>query len=242
MALRSRLFRVGIAATATLSIGIAEPRSRAQQNPPVTTAGLVVPELLPLPAVATTMSEIQKAYLDVYSILREDNRCSQFFGGPEAIKALNRFALQIRRSQLVKGVAIRMVGDSTIVTSAATGFTFRVFDKVEVNLNGPFYRAAASPTELRSFSVGGFRANTREARATIFLHELGHLVRKTNGDWVLPNDGDSQSKSSDNSNRVLDVCGEQIKALRGVGFADELRNVQPQIAKRTSLPADAGIP
>jgi hypothetical protein len=96
-------------------------------------------ELLPL-SNPVKPTELEQAYLDSFSILRYENSCSQFYGGSSAIAALNELTQQIKPTRLDRRIGIRMMGDTTIITSAATGYTFRLFKHVEVNLNGPFYR------------------------------------------------------------------------------------------------------
>jgi hypothetical protein len=178
-------------------------------------------ELLPLrnPARPT---ELEQAYLDAFSILKYQNSCSEFFGGPSSIVALNELARQLRPTYMDRRIGIRMSGETTIVISALTGFTFRLFKKAEVNLDGPFYRSRAVSTHSRVPPIGPFEPNTREARATTVLHELGHLLQRPDGQWLLPNDGDSSGESEENTRRVLNVCGEQIRALHNFSFAEEL--------------------
>jgi hypothetical protein len=191
-------------------------------------------ELLPL-SDPLKPSELERAYLDSFSILKGENSCSEFYGGPAAIAALNQLTQQIRPTHLDRRIGIRMTGESTIVTSAISHFTFRFFDKAEVNLDGPFYRSNSPSALGRIPQIGPFEPNTREARVTSVLHELGHLVRGPNGQWVLPNDGDDLGQSQANTRRVLDVCGEQIKALRGVSFEEELLGAQ------SAAPPRAGV-
>ena len=169
---------------------------------------------------------IQQAYLDSFSILRYENSCSQFYGGPFAIAALNRLTEQLRPTRLEQRIGIRMKGETTIITSALTGFTFRLFDRAEVNLEGAFYQGNVLPGRGRVPRIGPFEPNTREARVTTLLHELGHLVRRADGQWVLPNDGSNQADSEENTRRVLDVCGEQIRALHNVSFEEEFMGAQ----------------
>jgi hypothetical protein len=169
---------------------------------------------------------IQQAYLDSFSILRYENSCSQFYGGPLAIAALNRLTEQLRPTRLEQRIGIRMKGETTIITSALTGFTFRLFDRAEVNLEGAFYQGNMLPGRGRVPRIGPFEPNTREARVTTLLHELGHLVRKADGQWVLPNDGSNLADSEENTRRVLDVCGEQIRALHNVSFEEEFMGAQ----------------
>jgi len=198
---------------------------------PVTSNSL---ELLPLidPLKPT---EFERAYLDSFSILKSENACSEFFGGPSAIAALNQLIQQIRPTHLDRRIGMRMTGQSTIVTSAINHFTFRYFEKAEVNLDGPFYRGNSPLALGRIAQIGPFEPNTREARVASVLHELGHLVRKPDGQWVLLNDGNDLGQSQDNTRRVMDVCGEQIKALRGVSFEEELLGAQSVAPARASV-------
>jgi hypothetical protein len=191
------------------------------------------PEPLPLPK-ASSLTEIEQAYLDSYTILKDPGPCSDFFGGPAAIAVLNRLTEQIHPSHLGgRVVGLRMTGKTMIVQNYQSKFTYRLFDKVEANLDGPFYHSSGLPG-LSVPRIGLFYPNTREARTTILLHELGHLIRKPDGEWVLPNDGESNSASEDNTDRVLDVCGERIRALRKFTFSEELENAQTTSVARTS--------
>ena len=70
--------------------------------------------------------------------------------------------------------------------------------------------------------VGEFFPNTREARVTILLHELGHMVLKGDTQWVLPDDGGETTLSQQNTARVLAACREQITRLSKTSFAQEL--------------------
>jgi hypothetical protein len=77
-------------------------------------------------------------------------------------------------------------------------------------------------------AIGDFAPNTREARVTILLHELGHLVAKTHQAWLLPNDGNNQLLSNKNTQQILAACGEQIKELNRTSFETELQAARPQ--------------
>jgi len=180
------------------------------------------PELLPLPTTRK-LSEVEKTYLDIYNILKQENSCSQFFGGPEAIEALNQLTQQIRLARLDRNIGMRMTGRTTSVRIHSTGFRYRLFGKAEVNINGPFFQGNSFAGTQTISSIGAFLPNTREARATLLLHELGHLIQKSDDQWVLPNDGNNPGRSEENTERVIQACGKQIRALNQFNFEEELQ-------------------
>jgi hypothetical protein len=45
----------------------------------------------------------------------------------------------------------------------------------------------------------------------MFLHELGHLIKGQDGKWLLPDDGQSAETSRSNSEKIEEVCKEQIR-------------------------------
>jgi len=169
-------------------------------------------DIQPLRALSSAkLSLLDKAYLDAYWILHDDNACSRMYGGPAAIEVLNRLTQQLKPAYLDRDIALRMKGDMTYALNNSTGLKYRVFDKAELNTNGPFYRSGVFPTESMLGRVGEFSPNTREARLTILLHELGHMIEKPDGKWVLPNDGKDSAISRDNTQTVINVCREQIR-------------------------------
>jgi len=172
-----------------------------------------LPSALFLPN-ANQQTLLNQAYLDALSILREDNSCSAFYGGPLAIESLNRLKEQLVLKHLDDTVVVRMTGETMKVTNLRYRLTsYRLFDKAELNLDGPFYRVSPShPHRI----IGRFRPNTREARVTILLHELGHLIETPDKQWLLPNDGTDERLSDENTARVIAVCGRQIRSLRRI--------------------------
>jgi hypothetical protein len=167
---------------------------------------------------------IDKAYLDAFSILRGDNTCSAFFGGPPAIEVLNKLKEQLKPRHLGNTVVGRMTGKTVTVTNLRYPLSYRLFDRAELSLEGPFYRVSAF--HLLG-SIGGFRPNTREARVTILLHELGHLIARPDKGWLLPDDDTNEHLNVENTERVIAVCGEQIRRLRRINFVQELRAARP---------------
>jgi hypothetical protein len=84
------------------------------------------------------LNDLDKAYLDAFTILRDDNACSRFYGGPSAIEALNELVRNLRPAYLEKHIAVRMSGQTTMFRNAVTGFSYRMFDKAELNMAGSF--------------------------------------------------------------------------------------------------------
>ena len=89
-----------------------------------------------------------------------------------------------------------------------------MFDRVMINSNGPFYRQRVPYSFAQIPGLGTFQANTKEVRVLMFLHELGHAIKGDDDNWLLPDDGKDDQLSRRNSQKIEEVCGEQIKALR----------------------------
>jgi hypothetical protein len=156
-----------------------------------------------------------QAYNDALNILSKDNECSEFFGGPgNSVDVFNRLMSNVRKSYVPTGIGIRMSGQTTTVLNARTKREFRLFETVEINANGPFYRKRFSNADPSIPRVGRFEPNTKEVRVLMLLHELGHAVKGDNGDWLLPNDGHDEDLSRTNSLKIEEVCGDEIKNLR----------------------------
>jgi hypothetical protein len=167
------------------------------------------------------LSLLEKAYLDVFTILNDENSCSRLYGGSPAIAALNELVQKLHPTYLDRNIAIRMKGNSTIFQSYRNKFTFRLFDTVEVNLEGAFYRSSA-PGERRIPLVANYQPNTRESRVVVLLHELGHMVRGKNKAWLLPDDGGDHLRSQKNSEFVVQACRDQIDAISKMTPAQQL--------------------
>jgi hypothetical protein len=193
-----------------------------------------LPELLSLPD-SRKLSDLEEAYLDSYSILKHRNSCSDFFGGPQAIEVLNELTKQIRPAYLDRRVGFRMTGETTNVLNFRTGFKYRLFDKAEVNLNGPFYQSGSLPNSPRVPSIGRFPPSSREARVTLLLHELGHLIQKPDDQWLLRDDGKDVSQSEDNTQRIIEACGTQIRELHRFSFEAERSQAQYEARNQAAV-------
>ncbi len=108
---------------------------------------------------------------------------------------------------------MRMTGQTTYMLNVTTKKEYRLFEQVLINAKGPFYRNRFSSSDPSVPSVGTFEPNTKEVRVLIFLHELGHVVKGQDGEWLLPNDGNSDKVSQENTRKIEGICGDQIKGL-----------------------------
>lgn len=176
------------------------------------TVSLKLPvEPLSLPA---RPSLLDKAYLDAYAVLSEDNTCSRFFGGPRlATVVLNALRPRLETALVANNVGIVMSGQIISATDAGTGLAYRLFKKAQVNLTGPFFRSANNQSQTFFRNIGRYPANTRKARVLMLLHELGHLVPGANGRWLLPDDADNHVQVYVNTDIVMQRCGAQLDAL-----------------------------
>ena len=168
--------------------------------------------------VALTSRDPQKfglidlAYLDAFTILIGDNPCSRFFGGPHATSALTELVKNLQPRYLDTKIAIRMSGPVSTIQSNATGFSFRMFEKVELNLAGSFFRNR-SATDGRYSISPIYAPNTRQTRVVVLLHELGHLVRNPDRSWVLADDGKDPVLSLRNTEQIVATCRNDIDGL-----------------------------
>ncbi len=180
--------------------------------------------VLPIPPEMIANDKVlESVYYHTLSILSTSNQCSEFFGGPAAsMEVFNRLMGQVRKDALSSTVAMRMQGNTFNGEDARTGARYRLFSKVSINTNGPFFKKRNFNSEQSVFGVGSFGPNTREVRVLILLHELGHLMRGQDGTWLLPDDGGNEEISRNNSYKIEEVCGNQIKSL---GNGEALRNL-----------------
>jgi hypothetical protein len=176
------------------------------------------------------LNDLDKAYLDVFTILRDDNACSRFYGGPSAIEALNELVRNLRPVYLEKRIAVRMSGKTTIFRNNVTGFSYRMFEKAELNMAGSFYRGNP-PSGGGVPLIGDYQPNTRKTRVALLLHELGHLVRGADKNWVLSDDGNDLALSIKNSEHVVAVCRDEIESVTRMTFADQLEEPLTTIAQ-----------
>ncbi|HJP95615.1 MAG TPA: hypothetical protein VJ875_26945 [Pyrinomonadaceae bacterium] len=158
---------------------------------------------------------VTQAYSDVFRILSDQNTCSSFYGGPRrATTVLNDFVRLVKTRALSREVSFQMRGRARFIFNSHSEVFYRLFDKTLVNINGSFYQRRANPMNIFPSNVGDFSPGTRQARALILLHELGHLIQGESGDWLIPDDGFNGSLSKANTQRVQQACRAQLESLK----------------------------
>ena len=158
---------------------------------------------------------LAQAYSDVFKILSDQNPCSSFYGGPRAATTvLNDFVVLVQSQPMQREVTFQMVGTPRLLRDPATGASYRLFDRTLVNTNGSFYQRRVELMREYPSDVGDFAPGSRQARALILLHELGHLIQDEDGDWLIPDDGHNGPQSKANTLRVQQACRVQLETLR----------------------------
>ena len=159
--------------------------------------------------------DLNQAYTDVFKILSNQNTCSDFYGGPRmATTVLNGFVTRVKSKPLLREVSFQMEGTPHLIRHPATGVFYRLFEKIMVNTNGSFYQRRAEPMRKFPSNIGNFAPGSRHARVLILLHELGHLIKSENGDWLIPDDGHDGTKSKANTLLVQQVCRKELDTLK----------------------------
>ena len=220
--MKIREILVGVALlSATLSTITANPLPRLTDIEifPGETNRTVEPSALPLVREDDVFSS---AYYDAVAILRAGNRCSEFFGGVSTVDILDRLIAKMHKDYFKADIGIRMTGETENILNTQTNRRYRMFENVELNGNGPFYRNTYSDSAVPLPGIGTYAPGTREARVLMLLHELGHTIKGDEGKWLLPNDGDDESLSLRNSMKIEKICGDEISNLGRVeGKAEE---------------------
>lgn len=184
----------------------------------VKAAGLKLPVSLRRMNVKAAKSPtlIETAYIDVLTILGEKNACSDFFGGSDAATHVFSFlADQLQPRKIDESsVGIRMSGATIRMEKMSEPrISFRTFSNATVNSLGPFFHSTSYNLQREFDPVGHFAANTREARVLMLLHEMGHLMKGANVNWLLQDDGDNAELSRRNTEIIETKCNASIRAL-----------------------------
>ena len=158
---------------------------------------------------------LTQAYFDVFKIVSTQNTCSSFYGGPDsATTVLNRFATQIESRTLEPEISFQMRGRPLKIYDPSVHVSYRLFQRTTVNTKGSFYQRRSDWMRRFPPDIGDFAPGTRQARALILLHELGHLIEGEEGDWLIPDDGYSGSQSKANTLRIQQACRKELEALK----------------------------
>ena len=164
----------------------------------------------------TRLSPLDRAYLDAHELLNHDGACSQFYGGRAAVYVLDELTIRLQaRSLRDPRIGVRMSGPFTSLGDSEKGISYRLFEKAEINYDGPFYKVLSFSNESRIPRMGSFGPSTREVRVLILLHELAHLMAGPNRKCLIPDDGDNPYLSHENTKLIESRCGVQIRGLRG---------------------------
>jgi len=194
-----------------IQLRAAAQSENAELPQPISVVAIALPTPLP---TNSADSALQKAYADTFNVLRQPNTCSEFYGGPAiAITVLNEFFTKLKKARMSEYVAFSMKGKSIYVFNITSGASFRLFEKNLLNTNGAFYQRISASPEHHVPNIGSFLPATRPARALSLLHELGHLIRSPNGQWLIQNDGNDADKSRRNTQIIEKVCNTSLRAL-----------------------------
>ena len=160
------------------------------------------------------LSPVDRAYLDVRTLLVQQGPCSEFFRGSKAATVLEELLVELREERFSNTrIGVRMSGSVTFFDDSEKGVSYRLFEIAKLNTQGPFYRAKVFAADPYVPAVGSFAPNTREVRALILLHELAHLVQGKDRTWLIPDDGENSQLSRLNTSTVESKCGRQIRGL-----------------------------
>jgi hypothetical protein len=210
--------RIGILFLLTVSVARAQ-QTVAESAPAVTAEKLMVTSAgtaatSDTQVVAGKDYSIKRAYQDVFEILAAQNTCSDFYGGSRlATTVLKQLVGNVVHGSLPDFVSFQMTGHPREFRDPASGGVYRLFDRAIINPDGAFYLRRISLSQRLPRNVGTFLPGTRPARALILLHELGHLIKGSDGQWLLMNDGTDTWKSKENTARIERACGAQLQVL-----------------------------
>ena len=158
---------------------------------------------------------LEQAFQDAISILSKNNSCSRFYGDTKmAEEVLRRLATQFQLGLLRDSrTGIEMSGNFTFFDKTEEHGGYRLFATGTINTAGAFFKAKVFPAEPYVPRVGSFLPNTREARVLMLLHELAHLVKGQNGNWLILDDGNAPALSKRNTELIESQCRPQILSL-----------------------------
>jgi hypothetical protein len=176
----------------------------------------------PQRAIATAVSEARL-------ILSEQNACSDFLCGvgrassnSYAVRALDALGAMLKVGSCKKteaGICLTPPWHYEGDDSNFRVLTYRIPKTAEVNVAGPFLNSSYPHNLSMSLpQIGTYAPNTEWARVLQILHEVGHMVMDPtiaqpppSNVPLLPNDGDSDDRSIENTKIVQRHCRQQIE-------------------------------
>src|SRR5207253_3947088 len=106
------------------------------------------------------VTPLERAYLDAFTVLGEQNTCSEFFGGHTAQGVLEELVIELREERMNDAtIGIRMSGPFTSFGKTGEGISYRLFARAELNTEGPFCKAKVFAAEPLVSNVGSFQPN-----------------------------------------------------------------------------------
>ena len=173
---------------------------------------------LPRPNTTVSFPDPHTAQIDFASqiarnVLSGNNSCSQFFqGSTGAIAALGALTSVLEARLFINrpGLGISMRFNLPYTLASAGGTTYRVPSSALVNTQGIFFFGITF--------LGPFSSDSTAGQVLQVLHEVAHLIRQPNGNWLIFNDGmpGGTSISKANTAVVAAHCSDAIKAALGI--------------------------
>jgi len=165
--------------------------------------------------LVSTDKYLRQAYTDVFAILSEKNTCSAFYGGARAATTvLIELIRVVKRRDLPQEISLEMSGNTHQFRDVDAGVTYRLFENAVVNTRGSFYQHPIDHWQRLPHEIGSFTSGSRSARALILLHELGHMIKASNGAWLIADDGHDAWQSRQNTRRIQKVCLQDLRVLQ----------------------------
>jgi hypothetical protein len=169
---------------------------------------------------------IAQAREQALEILEAQNACTAWFqgAGPDAAEVFRSLHYELDGNGTPDLYRVRDKFGSTFFKHpwAAQATEYAGSNSiVRINRNGPFFiwkswvRDSVGPTApvvWHKLTIGSYAGDTPEARITIMLHELGHIIGR-----LAEDDGSWDGQSSRNTIEVLQHCKRDIDLIARKG-------------------------
>jgi len=85
------------------------------------------------------LSPVDRAYLDVRTLLVQQGPCSEFFGGKTVEKVVEELLVELREERFSDArIGVRMSGSVSLFDDSEKGLSYRLFEIAKVNTQGHF--------------------------------------------------------------------------------------------------------